>query len=214
MPGQPTTTDFPQRATLSADGAIMYVTYGSQAGPLCSSETGGMVYKITNPKSANPTWTAVTPSGGSGIFTAIAMDPTNSNIVYTSAQNNWPCNIWRSTNGGSSWTALNPDSNRDNSSAPWASQQAVHQLTDLEISPFNHDVAMFNTGFGIYRTTNLTAATPTWSFFNAGFEQSVPMELDSPNTGSVHLVTQWAIAAATAMWTSMLPSPGWGKARA
>ena len=131
MPGQPTTTTFPQRATLSADGTVMYVTYGSQAGPLCSDDTGGVVYRITNPASANPTWTTITPPaslyGTFGIFAAIAIDPTDNNTIYTSGQNGWPCNIFRSTNGGSTWTALNPNSaaNRDNSPAPIASSATI-----------------------------------------------------------------------------------------
>ena len=189
LANQPTVTNFPLCATLSADGSVMYVTYGSQAGPLSSADTGGVVYKISNPSSANPTWTVVTPSNGSGLFTAIAIDPTSNSTIYTSTQNNWPSNIWRSTNAGSTWTALNPNSNRNDTSAPWASTQTIHWLTDLEISPFNHNVAMFNTGYGIYRTTNLSAATPTWTFFNEGFEQSVPLEMNSPDSGSVHLLS-------------------------
>jgi photosystem II stability/assembly factor-like uncharacterized protein len=189
VPNQPTTTNFPLRAELSADGSVMYVTYGSQAGPLSSSDTGGVVYKVTNPSLASPTWTVVTPSIGSGIFTAIAIDPTNSTVIYSSAQNNWPCNIYRSTNGGSTWTALNPNAHRDDSSAPYAGSQTIHWLTDIEIDPFNNNVAIINTGYGLYRTTNLTATTPTWTFFNNGFEQSADLELESPTTGSVHLLS-------------------------
>jgi hypothetical protein len=109
--------------------------------------------------------------------------------VYAGALSYWPSNIYRSTNGGSSWTALNPNSHRNDSSAPYASSQTVHWLSDLEIDPFNNNVAIFNTGYGLYRTTNLTAATPTWSFFNDGFEQVADLELNSPNTGTVHLLS-------------------------
>ncbi len=187
VPNQPTTTNFPLRAALSADGSVMYVTYGSQAGPLSSSDTGGVVYKITNPSSASPTWTVITPAGGSGIFTAIAIDPTNNNTIYTSTQNNFPSNIWRSTNGGTSWTALNPNNHRNDTSAPFAASQTVHWVSDIEVDPFNNNVAMFNTGYGIYRTTNLTAATPTWTFYNSGLEESAAEELVSPPSGSTHL---------------------------
>ena len=185
IPNQPTTTLIPIRSALSADGSVMYVTYANQAGPYGGSS--GAVYKVTNPSSASPTWTAVSPV--SAAFSAIAIDPTNSNIVYAGALSYWPSNIYRSTNGGSSWTALNPNSHRDDSSAAYASSQTVHWLSDLEIDPFNNNVAIFNTGYGLYRTTNLTAATPTWSFFNDGFEQVADLELNSPNTGSVHLLS-------------------------
>ncbi len=189
VPNQPSVANFPLCAELSADGSVMYVTYGSQAGPLSSSDTGGVVYKVADPYSASPTWTVITPSIGSGIFAAIAIDPTNSKVIYTSAQNNWPCNIYCSTNGGSSWTALNPNAHRDDSSAPYASSQTIHWLTDLEIDPYDDNVAIFNTGYGLYRTTNLTATTPTWTFFDDGFEQSAALELISPPSGSANLLS-------------------------
>ncbi len=91
--------------------------------------------------------------------------------------------------GGGSWSVITPNSNRDDSSAPYASSLSIHWMGDLEIDPFNRDVAMFTTGYGLYRTTNLTAATPTWSFFNDGFEQSAVLELSSPDTGDVHLMS-------------------------
>jgi photosystem II stability/assembly factor-like uncharacterized protein len=194
IPNQPTTTNFPLRAALSADGSVMYVTYGSQAGPLSSGDTG-VVYKVSNPGSPSPTWTTITPSGASGLWMAIAIDPTNNNTVYTATENGYPCNIYRSTNGGSSWSAVtswnynNYATNRDDSSAPFAATQRVHWLGDLQIDPFNRNVAMFTTGYGIYRTTNLTAAAPTWTFYNDGFEQTAAAELVSPSSGSVHLLS-------------------------
>jgi xyloglucan-specific exo-beta-1,4-glucanase len=193
MPNQPTTTNFPLRAALSADGTVMYVTYGSQAGPLASADGGGVVYKITNPSSANPTWTEVATNAklglSSGIFGPIAIDPTDNNTIYTATMNSWPSNIFRSTNGGSTWTALNPNSaaNRDNSPAPLASWGTIHSLTDLDIDPFNRNVAMFNTGGGVWRTSNLTATAPTWTFFNDGLEETAVLDVVSPNTGDVHV---------------------------
>jgi hypothetical protein len=190
---QPTTTNFPLRATLSADGSVMYVTYGSQAGPISSNDTG-VLYKITNPSSANAVWTNITPPALSGMPTPVAIDPTNSNIVYTAAQNNFPCPIYRSTDGGTTWSTItnwtynSPGPNRIDTSAPYAASQNVHWLTDIEIDPSNHNVAMFNTGYGIYRTTNLTATTPTWSFYNNGLEESAAAELVSPPSGTTHLI--------------------------
>jgi hypothetical protein len=173
----------------------MYVTYGSQAGPLVSADGGGVVYKITNPSSDNPTWTEVATNAklglSSGIFGPIAIDPTDNNTIYTATTNSWPSNIFRSTNGGSTWTALNPNSaaNRDHSPAPIASWHTIHWLTDLDIDPFNRNVAMFNTGSGVWRTTNLTATAPTWTFFNDGLEETAVLEIVSPNTGDVHVFT-------------------------
>ncbi|MGA2059768.1 MAG: hypothetical protein ABSG67_04755 [Thermoguttaceae bacterium] len=191
--GQPTTLDyFPQRAALTPDGNSLYITYGystSYPGPYGLTE--GMVEKVTNPDTASPTWTEVSPVSAAYGFSGVALDPTNPNIVYVSELNDYnPADrIWVSTNGGSSWSVITPNSNRDDSSAPYASSLSIHWMGDLEIDPFNHNVAMFTTGYGLYRTTNLTSATPTWSFFNDGFEQSAALELASPDTGAVHLMS-------------------------
>ncbi|HEX8323521.1 MAG TPA: sialidase family protein, partial [Tepidisphaeraceae bacterium] len=76
---------------------------------------------------------------------------------------------------------------RDDSSAPYAKSGKIHWLGDLQIDPHDRDVAMFTTGYGLYRTTNLTAAEPNWTFFNEGFEQSAIIEFASPPKGPVNL---------------------------
>ncbi|MGN6725340.1 MAG: WD40/YVTN/BNR-like repeat-containing protein [Tepidisphaeraceae bacterium] len=79
--------------------------------------------------------------------------------------------------------------NRDDTSAPYAAASRVHWMGDVEIDPFDSNVAMFVTGYGLYRTTNLLDATPKWTFFNDGFEQSAALELASPTGGPVHLLS-------------------------
>src|SRR5262249_4778538 len=95
--------------------------------------------------------------------------------------------IWHSSNGGANWSVITPNSNRDDSSAAYASSLSVHWMGDFEIDPFNHDVGMFTTGYGIYRTANLTSANPLWTFFNDGLDESAATEVVSPNTGPVNL---------------------------
>jgi hypothetical protein len=58
-------------------------------------------------------------------------------------------------------------------------------MTDIEIDPHNSSRAIFNTGFGLFQTTNLAAAgtARTWTFFNDGLEESVPLGLHSPTAG-------------------------------
>ncbi|HEY7087371.1 MAG TPA: dockerin type I domain-containing protein, partial [Tepidisphaeraceae bacterium] len=154
-----------------------------------NSTTAGALYRVANPNSASPTWTAITPSAGA--YSAIAIDPATPTTIYTAVFDRYPDNIYRSTNSGTTWSpvgGLNPVSHLDNSSAFYANSQSTHWLTDLEIDPFNNNAAMFNTGYGIFRTTNLTAATPTWSFYDDGLEETAALELVSPASGSVHLL--------------------------
>jgi hypothetical protein len=192
--GQPTTAAwFPIRAALTPDGGTMYLTYSNNVGP--NGATAGNVYKVTSPASATPTWaTLATPtlSGGGG-WSGVDIDPSNANNVVISTLDWWagPDDIFRSTNGGSTWTRLFINSHRDDSSAPFASSLTPHWLGDVEIDPFNPNVAMVTTGYGLYRTTDLTnggaGGAVHWSFFDDGFEQSAVTELVSPNTGSAHL---------------------------
>lgn len=190
--GQPTTANyFPQRAAISPDGSSLYLTYSfstSYPGPYGISE--GFVYKVSNPGAASPSWTDISPPVTYG-FSAVAIDPVDPNTIYVGELNNYnPADrIWRSTTGGGNWTAIQPNNNRNDSSAAYASSLGVHWLGDLQIDPFNRDVAMFTTGYGLYRTTNLTSGNPSWSFFNEGFEQSAVLELSSPANGAVNLLS-------------------------
>ena len=191
LPGEQPTAEnlFPQRAALTPDGKTLYITYASSKvypGPYGVGD--GNVMKVADPAGAKPTWTDVSPPVNHA-FSAVTLDPTDANTVYVSEMGNYnPADrIWRSTDGGGAWKALNPNSHRDDSSAPYAKTSKVHWLGDVQIDPLNRDVAMFTTGYGLYRTENLTAAEPKWTFFNEGFEQSAVIELASPNSGPVEL---------------------------
>lgn len=188
--GQPKAANlFPQRVALTPDGETLYLTYASSKvypGPY--GVGAGNVFKVSNPASGAPKWTDVSPPAKYA-FSAVALDPTNADTVYVSELGDYnPADrIWCSTDGGGHWSAISPNSHRDDSSAPYAKYCKVHWMGDLEIDPLNRDVAMFTTGYGLYRTTNLTAAEPDWTFFNDGFEQSAALELASPNGGNVNL---------------------------
>jgi hypothetical protein len=182
---QPAITLTPNRAVLSPDGSTMYIAYSDQSGPYAA--TTGALYKVTNPNSQAATWTNVTPSVGA--YSAVNFDPTNPNTVYAAVFDRYPDNIYRTTNAGTSWTPLTPESHRNDTSAAYASSLQTHWLTDLEIDPTNNNIAIYNTGYGLYRTTNLTAATPTWSFYNDGFEQAAVLEIATANTGAANVFT-------------------------
>jgi photosystem II stability/assembly factor-like uncharacterized protein len=193
MPGgQPAGENlFPQRLAMTPDGATLYITYAtstSYPGPW--GVGNGRVFKVTDPSGDAPQWTDVTPFAGPS-YSAIALDPSDPSIVYAGELGNYnPADrIWRSIDAGVTWRAINPNRHRDDSSAPWVRWMGVHWLGDLQIDPFDRDAAMFTTGYGLYRTSNLTADEPTWVFFNEGFEQSAGLELATPYDGPVHLIS-------------------------
>lgn len=193
LPGdQPTSANrFPQRCALAPDGRTLYLTYATSTtypGPYGVSD--GAVYKVSDPASDKPTWANVTPPA-TFAYSAVALDPTDARTIYAGELGDYrPADrIWRSTDAGATWAAINPNAHRDDASAPYARNSRVHWLGDLQIDPHDRDVAIFTTGYGLYRTTNLTAAEPRWTFFNEGFEQSAVLEIASPRGGPVNLFT-------------------------
>jgi hypothetical protein len=177
---------------LTPDGNSLFLTYGvGDVGP--NGVTGGYAYKVADPKTvtAAPTWTNVTPAVLSqGGWSGVTLDPANPNTMFASTIDSWgPIDdIYRSTNGGQSWTKLFANNNRNHASAPYAgSPNNIHWTGDVEVDPFNPNHVIFNTGYGFYRSTNALATTPTWSFFNDGIDQARVNEVASPNLGPVNL---------------------------
>ncbi len=199
LPGQPATvpnstgagvTAYPIRAAIRPTGSELFITYASNPGP--NGAAGGAVYKVVAPASASPIWSDLKPGGANPYFgySGIALHPTDPNTLYISTLDRWyPSDeIYRSTNDGATWTALTPKNHLDNSSAPFANTQSPHWVGDIDIDPFNPNVMTFTTGYGLYRTANLSSgAGANWSFFNDGLDQSAVLELASPNDGPVNL---------------------------
>ena len=84
-----------------------------------------------------PSWTAIGPQPvdafglvSSGRVTAVAVDPTNNNVVYTGAADG---GIWKTTDGGNTWTAL-------------TDQQASLATGSIAIDPENHLTIYVGTG--------------------------------------------------------------------
>jgi len=68
----------------------------------------------------------------------------------------------------------------------------VHWMADVKINPFNSDMALFNTGCGIFMTKNLTDAengkVVTWTTCDDGVEETVHLNLYCPPAGEVKLI--------------------------
>jgi hypothetical protein len=84
-----------------------------------------------------PSWTAIGPQPvdafglvSSGRVTAVAVDPTNNNVVYAGAAGG---GIWKTTDGGGTWT-------------PLTDQQASLAIGSIAIDPENHLTIYVGTG--------------------------------------------------------------------
>ncbi|KAA3439456.1 T9SS type A sorting domain-containing protein [Rufibacter hautae] len=183
VPGQ-NTNYMPHHAEIAADGTL-FVTYANSPGP--NGATAGAVRKF-NP--ATGAWTDLTLPAGQGGFAGLSLDAQQPNTLIVSTLNRWWPNdeIYRSTDGGASWKAALGTGTRDHTSAPYAAASSPHWLGDIEIDPFDSNVAWFITGYGVFQTTNLQEASQNrpvaWVFQNKGLEETVPLKLISPPTGA------------------------------
>ncbi|OYU43954.1 MAG: hypothetical protein CFE44_15550, partial [Burkholderiales bacterium PBB4] len=144
-------------------------------------------YGVWKRSADGSTWTSILPPTGQGFFGGISADPrVAGHVVVSTLLRWWPGDeVYRSTNGGATWTAALRTGTRSSGNSPWASAAGPHWMTDIEIDPFNSNRAIFNTGFGLFQTTNLSTSgtSRTWTFFNDGLEESVPLGLHSPTAG-------------------------------
>lgn len=205
---------FPHHGILASNG-VLYVSYSDGVGPYDGSK--GEVYKYNT---TTGVWTDITPvptSSGDNYFGygGLAVDNTNPNIVMVATLNSWwpDANIFRSTDGGSTWTRFwewNGYPNRtlrytqDISASPWLTFGKLDNppepalkigwmIGNLSLDPFNSNRMMYGTGATVYGTTNLgdidTGGIVNLSVYAKGIEQIAAQALVSPTTGTAHLIS-------------------------
>jgi photosystem II stability/assembly factor-like uncharacterized protein len=184
----------PNHLVRSPDG-MLYLSYGKEPGP--NSMSDGAVWKY-NPRDG--VWTDITPVKPATTdqtfgYGAVAVDTEHPSTVIVTTFCHWKPHdeIFRSTNGGTTWVSLwNDDTEWDHSNAPYTQSRNAHWMGDVVINPFDPDQVLFTTGYGIWSCVNATAADrgqPTrWVFLGTGLEETVPLTLISPPEGA-HLLS-------------------------
>ncbi|WP_030313332.1 RICIN domain-containing protein [Streptomyces flavochromogenes] len=183
VPGQPT-GQLPQHGVLSGDGSL-YLTYTNALGP--NGVTAGSVWKHTP---AGGAWENISPSQGDYGFSGLSVDPQKpSTVMVTTLGRWWPEDeIYRSTDGGTTWKPLAGKSVRDASAAPYVGTHTGHWMTALAIDPFNSGHVLYGTGNGILRSKDADASdrggTSHWSMGARGLEETALMDAIAPPGGA------------------------------
>ncbi|MGW4690019.1 RICIN domain-containing protein [Streptomyces sp. NPDC004244] len=183
VPGQPT-GQLPQHGVVSGDGSL-YLTYTNALGP--NGVTAGSVWKYAP---AGGTWKNVSPSQGGYGFSGLAVDPRQpSTVMVTTLDRWWPEDeIYRTTDGGTTWKPLADKSVRNASGAPYVGTHTGHWMTALAIDPFDSGHVLYGTGNGIWRSKDANATdsggTSHWTAGARGLEETALMDAIAPPGGA------------------------------
>jgi hypothetical protein len=189
VPGAPTGM-IPNHAEFDTNG-VLYLSYANAVGP--NGMTRGAIWRYNT---ASSLWTDISPRPSSASdqfgYGAVSASKLNPGTIVASTNDRWTLGdeIWRSVDGGASWTNVNGLDTYDNSSAPWSFMHGTaanfrpHWVTDIDIDPFNNNRVLFVTGGGIWGTDAAFGASPIWTFRNTGLEETVPLDLASPPMGA------------------------------
>jgi photosystem II stability/assembly factor-like uncharacterized protein len=110
---------------------------------------GGGLWYTDQFKSSNPNWLPIDDFFENIAISCIAQDPSNSSIIYFGTGEGWynidairGLGIWKSTNGGSTWSRLNS-----------TNTSTFHYVNDIEVRPNGHIFASTRIG-GVMRSTD------------------------------------------------------------
>jgi 6-phosphogluconolactonase (cycloisomerase 2 family) len=115
----------------------------------------GQLAMTTDGTLGSPTWKTIDDNGPANPLpnrqvTSITIDPSSSDVVYVTFGGYVNGNVWRTTDGGSTWA----DISGGLPAAP---------IFSLAVKPDNSNWLYVGTDVGIFDTQNGLAATPTWS---------------------------------------------------
>src|SRR5215469_16879626 len=202
---------FPDRAVLAPTTGMLYITYSNGAGPY-----DGTLGDVQQYNTATGAWTNIAPvvptnpSNDYFGYCGLTVDAQKQNTIMVSAFNSWwPDTImWRSTNGGASWSQIwnwTSYPNRslmytlNNAAAPWTNEGDTNpvlpimapelgwMVSGMAIDPFNSDHMLYGTGMTMWGTNDLTQ----WDSGNQfalsiaaqGIEETNVLGLVSPPAG-------------------------------
>lgn len=210
VPGQPPSL-LAIHAAFDTQG-VLYLVYRNGVGP--GGVTDGAIGKL-NPKDG--AWTDITPvkdanrfPGGYGGLGVDLQHP--GTVVAASLDRKDPRpggedddRIYRTTDGGMTWTGISPKSHRDSSAAPCVPWAGVYDATvakpeasvgwwidRLAIDPFDSKHVCYATGTIIWNTVDINNADSGgdthWTIWADGIEETCVANVISPTAGA-HMTT-------------------------
>ncbi|WP_329336837.1 1,4-beta-glucanase [Streptomyces sp. NBC_01352] len=199
VPGQPsgTAAKVPIRAGYDKYTRELYVTYANAPGP--NGQSDGGVHKL---RTTDGKWTEVTPvkpggttsdgSADSFGYGGVAVDARRPGTVVVSTNNRWAAvdTLYRTTDGGRTWTSLKDAAVFDVSETPflnWGGDKPKFGwwIQAVAVDPYDSRHVVYGTGATLYGTRDLK----NWAPQIRGLEETAVRQLISPPVGEAHLLS-------------------------
>lgn len=176
------------------DQHVLYIAWSDDVGP--NGAKSGAVSRLDTRTNA---WTDITPDRGPdrlpGGYCGISLDRQNPGTLAVTTLDHWnPVDtVYRSVDGGKSWSDISRKSIRDVSASPfllWGQKQAKlgWWMTALAIDPFDSNHAVYATGATVYATEDFARVsadqTTHWFAWVRGIEQTAIITVTSPSRGA------------------------------
>lgn len=143
-----------------------------------SHQSGVSTYAISKGKGV---WKTITPGSAAASFDALSVNPSNPSDVLVATDQSTSTRIYRSLNGGSTWTQLSMT--LDNT-LPWFDAGTfTHATAAIAFDPVVAGRVWLSDWYGVYQTNDINTQPVTWHNFVAGIEQLVVFGLAIPADG-------------------------------
>ncbi|MFF1911577.1 1,4-beta-glucanase [Streptomyces sp. NPDC058239] len=197
VPGQPSgdvaASGVPIRAAYDANSSTLYVTYADAPGP--NGQSDGSVHRLDT---LTNTWRNVTPvspesaSGDTFGYGGVAVDARRAGTLVVTTNNRWSQidTVFRSTDGGATWSSLKDAAVLDVSETPylrWGGDAAKFGwwIQAVAVDPYDSLHIMYGTGATIFGTRDLVH----WAPQIRGLEESAVKFLLAPDQGGAQLLS-------------------------